>query len=95
MHADSAKTIVREQSTVNGMAVHTVQVPGTYNASMGGPMMGGKTTPKEGYLMSAVVLEAPKGNVFFKLTGPKQTAAEMNTAFLAMLAGIKMADDSM
>ena len=93
--ADTADAISREESTVNGMAVHTVQLPGTYNPSMGGPMMGAGTSPKEGYFMSAVVLEAPEGNVFFKLTGPKQTAAAMNTAFQAMLAGITKADGSM
>ncbi len=93
--ADPATAITREESTVNGMSVHTVQLAGTYNVSMGGPMMGGKKTPKEGYFMSAVVLVAPEGNVFFKLTGPKQTAAEMSVAFQAMLAGITKTDDSM
>jgi len=93
--ADPSTAITREESTVNGMAVHTVQLPGTYNTSMGGPMMGGQKTPKEGYFMSAVVLEAPGGNVFFKLTGPKQTAAEMNTGFQAMLAGVTKVDASM
>ena len=93
--ADPEGAIMREESMVEGMAVHTVQLPGTYNATMGGPMMGGQTTPKEGYFMSAVVLEAPEGNVFFKLTGPKETATAMNTAFQAMLARIKKGDASM
>lgn len=93
--ADPEEAVMREESTVEGMAVHTVSLPGTYNASMGGPMMGGQTTPKENYFMSAVVLEAPEGNVFFKLTGPKETATEMNTAFQAMLTGIKKGEASL
>jgi len=93
--ADPETAVSREESEVDGMKVHTVQLPGTYNASMGGPMMGGNTQPKEDYFMSAVVLEAPEGNVFFKLTGPKETAAEMNIAFQAMLAGITKSDSSM
>jgi hypothetical protein len=35
--------------------------------------------------MSGVVLQAPQGNLFFKLTGPRKTAEAMNEAFLAML----------
>jgi hypothetical protein len=93
--ADPEKAITREETMVDGMKVHTVQLAGTYNASMGGPMMGGKTMPMEGYMMSAVVLEAPQGNVFFKLTGPKETATQMNVGFHAMLAAIKKSGDSM
>ncbi|MCP4685702.1 MAG: hypothetical protein GY867_09685 [bacterium] len=93
--ADPATAITREEETVNGMTLHTVQLPGTYSSSMGGPMMGGSKTAKEGYLMTAVVLEAPEGNVFFKMTGPRQTASEMNTGFKAMLAGVEKTDGSL
>lgn len=93
--ADPEKAITREEMMVDGMKVHTVQLPGIFNASMGGPMMGGNTLPKDNYLMSAVVLEAPQGNVFFKMTGPKETATQMNVAFKAMLAGIKKSNGTM
>ena len=33
--------------------------------------MGGPSSPKEDYRLVGVVVEAPGGNVFFKLTGPE------------------------
>jgi len=80
----------RMQTEVDGMTAHLVEARGTYNVSSG-MMMGGDTTPKEGYLMSAVVLETEQGNVFFKLTGPEQTAREMAGTFKKMLEGIEQA----
>jgi hypothetical protein len=80
----------RLESTVEGMKAHMVEARGTYNVSSG-MMMGGDTTLKEGYLMSAVVLETDQGNVFFKLTGPQQTAREMAGSFKKMLENIEKA----
>jgi len=76
---------------VHGMPVHAVSVAGDYLLTMGGPMMGGDKTTKEGYFMSAVVLEGPQGNVFFKLTGPEKTARAMNEGFMAMMAQVQRA----
>ncbi|RME29092.1 MAG: hypothetical protein D6800_03060 [Candidatus Zixiibacteriota bacterium] len=78
---------VRDQFTVDGMAVQTVEVQGTYNASMGGGMMGGQTVPKPGYRLIGAVVTAPEGNVFFKLTGPDKTAMAMSEGFVAMIKG--------
>jgi len=83
--------IQKQELEVAGMPVHAVSVMGDFNASMGGPMMGGDTTLKPGYFMSAVVLEGPQGNVFFKLTGPEKTARAMNDGFMAMLAQLQRA----
>lgn len=75
-----------------GMKIHWMEVSGSYNASMGGGgMPGGPTEAKHNYTMAAAVLEGPEGNLFFKLTGPEKTAAEMITGFKAVLAGVKKA----
>ncbi len=75
------------QLRIDGLAIHVVEVSGTYNAGMGG----GMTTagPQAGYHMLAAVLEAPQGNLFFKLTGPEATAREMGEALLALLQGVR------
>lgn len=80
----------RVDETVDGMPLHVIDVMGTYNVSAG-MMMGGPTTAKQGYMMSAAVLEGPEGSVFFKLTGPAKTAAEMAGAFKKMMAKIEKA----
>ncbi len=91
---DPDSRAVRKDFTIDGMPAHLVELSGTYGASMGGAMMGGKSTPKENYFMSAVVLEAPEGNVFFKLTGPETTAREMNSMFKSMLSAIRRGSES-
>lgn len=79
----------KTQDTKAGdLAVHWVEVEGTY---MSGGMMGGAVTPKEKYRMAAAVVEAPQGNLFFKLTGPEKTAAKMIEEFKAALLGVKKA----
>ena len=81
--ADNAE---RKTYKVAGLNAHMVKVAGIYNA--GGMMMGSAATPKEGYLMEGVVLEAPEGNVFFKLTGPEAGVEAMSHGFMAMLSQI-------
>ena len=85
---DPAKAAKRSDMTIDGMPVHVLELVGTYNSGMGGPM-GGTSAPQPDYLLSAVVLEAPQGNVFFKLTGPRKTAEQMNRGFLAMVQAAK------
>lgn len=78
----------QSEHTIDGMPLHWVELSGNYNASMGG-MMGSQPAEKTGYHMAAVVLEAPEGNLFFKLTGPESTAREMIGGFKALLLDIK------
>lgn len=85
----SQKNVTQSEITVDGMKAHILRVTGTYNASVGGGMMMGKTVPQKNYLMDGVVLEAPEGNLFFKLTGPEYTANVMSEAFTAMIKAIK------
>jgi hypothetical protein len=77
-----------ENINVNNFSTHILQVNGSYNTSAGGMMMG-ESIVKENYRMVGVVLEAPEGNIFFKLTGPVITAEKMETALMTMVNGIK------
>jgi len=72
--------------TVAGMKVTTVEHAGTYLA--GAPMAPVKT-PKPGYHLIGSIVEAPGGNVFFKLTGPAKTVEASRAVFEKMLAGMK------
>lgn len=67
--------------------VHLLKVPGIYTAA--GGMMSQGSSEKEGYLMVAAVVEAPEGNVFFKLTGPEKTASEMGAGMVQVLKAVK------
>lgn len=71
--------------TVEDMTAHLLEVPGTYAS---GSMMGNPVS-KENYLMVGVVLEAPEGNLFFKLTGPENTAKKMADELVEMVKKIK------
>lgn len=75
---------IRKQ-TVNGLAVTTIDLSGTYLS--GGPMSPVKT-PKPGYRLLGAIVEAPQGPVFFKFTGPAKTVAAGEAAFQAMLKSI-------
>ncbi len=87
---DPAKAAIRYTMDVNGMHTHVLTLYGTFNESMGGPMSG-KTTPRENYRLIGVIVQAPEGNVFFKLTGPDYTAKIMVEAFMAMVKQIQKA----
>ena len=43
---------------------------------------------KPGYRLLGYIVEAPKGAVFFKLTGPAKTVAANEAAYLGMIKGI-------
>ena len=85
---DGAAEPMRENTEVDGMPVHVVKTTGTYSASMGGPMSG-NSVKKPDYMLVGVVVEAPEGSVFFKLTGPEKTADAMNDMFQAAVQNIK------
>jgi hypothetical protein len=89
---DPHPSAIQQEITVAGMVAHVVEVAGTYAA---GGMMGSPTTPKENYRLTAVVLESPGGNVFFKLTGPIKTAQKMSETFAAALLNMKKSEAAM
>jgi hypothetical protein len=72
---------------VAGLRVTRAEVAGTYLAP-GGPMMQ-STGKKAGYRLLGAIIEAPGGNVFFKLTGPAVTVAAAEADFDALVASIR------
>ena len=72
---------------VNGLPVTTIDLTGTYDASMGGPMSGQKVQ-HPGYRMLGAIIEAPKGPVFFKLTGPQELVGGAESDFSQMVESV-------
>ncbi len=81
-----ARPPAAKKQTIAGLNVTTIEYGGTFLA--GGPMQPNKT-PKPGYSLVGAIVEAPEGNVFFKLTGPAKTVKASRAAFDKMLASIK------
>ena len=73
--------------TVNGLQVTTIDLSGTYMASMGpsAPV----TVSKLDYRLLGAIVEGPQGAVFFKLTGPAKTMAANEAAFQALVQSVK------
>lgn len=77
----------RTTATVGGMRVTRAEVAGTYLAP-GGPAMQ-STGKRPGYRLLGAIVEAPQGNVFFKLTGPAATLAAAQAELDALVASIR------
>ena len=77
----------RTTATVAGMRVTRAEVAGTYLAP-GGPMMQ-STGKKTGYRLLGAIVEAPEGNVFFKLTGPAATVGAAQADFDALVGSMR------
>jgi len=84
---EGAPTAERTTVTVAGFRVTRVQVAGTYLAP-GGPMMR-STGKKAGHRLLGAIVEAPNGNVFFKLTGPAATIGAAQAGFDALVASVR------
>ena len=81
-------SLAERKSTINGLAVTTVSLAGTYLASMG-PMFQSGAVKKPGYRMLGAIIEAPEGNVFVKLTGPEKTVLGAEGEFQAFLNSLR------
>lgn len=79
-------TAKRERRTVGGMAVTLVAVEGTYTNPGGGMMQ--SQGEKPGYRLLGAIVEAPEGNVFFKLTGPAATVTAAQAAFDGLIGSL-------
>jgi hypothetical protein len=77
----------RTGATVGGLKVTRVQLSGTYLAP-GGPMMQ-STGKRPGTRLVGAIVEAPEGNVFFKLTGPAATVTAAQPEFDALVASLR------
>jgi hypothetical protein len=73
--------------SVRGVKVTIVDASGAYTG-LGGPMVS-NPKPVPGYRLLGAIAEAPKGNVFFKLTGPAKTIAAQQEAFDRLVASIQ------
>jgi hypothetical protein len=77
----------QKTAPINGLNVTTVDVTGTFKG--GGMMTGQPTTKKPGYRLLGAIVEAPQGEIFFKLTGPEKTIAAAQSEFQSLLKSIK------
>ena len=80
---DPATAAIRYDRQVAGYPAHVVTLFGIYNESVR-PMSKEKVA-RQNYRLVAIIVEAPGGNVFFKLTGPDKTATIMIEAFITMI----------
>jgi hypothetical protein len=76
---DRAKT---EQMTVSGTEVHLLDVSGTYRSQ---PTM----SPRENYRMLAAIVVRGEQGYALRLFGPKQSIADQEAAFRAMLGTLR------
>jgi hypothetical protein len=75
-----------QKTLYNGLSVHTIEIVGTYNASMG-PMMQG--TAQSNQRMLGAIVEAPEGPVFFKCVGPDASIQQARTGFSDLLRSVQ------
>jgi hypothetical protein len=82
--SDTAK-ITRKN--INGIAITTLDVSGSYEGSM----MPGQTAskPKTDFRMLAAIAETGSSPWFFKLTGPAKTVAKWQSSFDIFLSSIR------
>lgn len=84
---ETSETPARSAQQVNGLNVERIALGGTYLAS-GGPMMQ-SADPKPNYRLLGAIVEAPEGNVFFKLTGPAPAVAAAQAEFDQLVSSIR------
>jgi hypothetical protein len=84
---EGAKAPAKKKEKLGGFDVTTVELEGTYQQSMGGPM--GPKTPKPGFKLLGAIVEGPQGNVFFKFTGPAKTVDAARADFMKMMKELK------
>jgi hypothetical protein len=86
----SKEAAKRDQRSIHGLKVTTVDVSGAYSG-MGGPMAQPPgSPPKTNYRLLGAIVEGPQGSVFFKLTGPAKTVAQNQAAFEKLLASLSL-----
>lgn len=82
-----------EKKTVDGYELSLVQIRGTYMESTGGPFAG-KKTPRENYMMKAVIIspqgaDARTAKCFIKLVGSEKTLKQHAKTYAAMVKSMK------
>lgn len=89
--SDSEDKAVKDKVKSACCQITTVEVAGTYLASSGAMMQ--TTVEKPGFVLLGAIVPGPKGNVFFKFTGPKATLDNAKEDFLAMLRSVNKRSD--
>ena len=84
---EKATDAARSEKDIHGMKLHLVKVSGAYLAPSG-PMMQSSGT-KPGFALRGAIIEGPKGNVFFKFTGPAATVKAAENDFAGLLESIR------
>lgn len=72
-----------EEATVSGHKVTFVQAEGTYMSGM----PGGPATPKPDFGLAGAILESSQGNVFVRMTGPRELVKKTLPVFKKMIEG--------
>lgn len=84
----SADKVKSSTATVDGMALTTMDLSGTYVAPIT-PMDPTTRYNKPNFRMLAAVLETAEGPFFFKLVGPEKTVEKWSGAFSAFVKSAK------
>ncbi len=82
----ASPTPIVERTEVNGIPVAIVEISGVYLSKT--RPMAKEFTRKSGYKMFAAIATAPKGTVFFKMTGPQKTMEANREKFRLMLGSV-------
>ena len=72
-----------EDVTIGKHKVTYVQAQGTYLSGM----PGGAQTPMTDYALSGAIIEADEGNIFIRMTGPKELVLSATADFKKMIEG--------
>jgi hypothetical protein len=76
----------REDTTVNGLKVTSVDVSGTYVAEMSPGAA--EHFNKPGYRLRAAVVQTPRGPYYIKMTGPAHTVAAADADYQQLLKSL-------
>ena len=71
---------------VNGLKLTSIQIAGTYLSPAGAMME--STVRKQDYRLLGAIVEGPQGMVFFKFTGPAQTAGAHEANFNQLVSSL-------
>lgn len=74
-----------ESKTLGGHKTTLVTTEGTFSAGMPGQ----PASPMENYALVGAIVEDPEGNVFVKMTGPRETVQAAKPKFLEFLEAAK------
>ncbi len=76
-----------EEDKAGTRKVTYVFAEGTYMSGL----PGGPQTPKRDYALVGAIIEDPAGNIFVRMTGPKELVASATAQFKEMIGGAKAA----